>query len=98
MRCPKCGYTSRTRSTEQNKYWWGVVIPQIVEATGFTPDEAHEALKEKFLGQDDLSTGLRKIGSTATLDTGQFTDLIERVRQWALEYLHCDIPLPTDRG
>ena len=96
MRCPKCGYTSRTRSIEQNAYWWGVIIPEIAEASGFTHDEAHEALKAKFLGQDDLATGLRRIGSTARLDTKQFTDLIDQVRQWALDFLNCYIPAPNE--
>lgn len=96
MKCPKCGFQTRTRSNAQNSYWWGVVIPLVAEATGFNHDETHDALKEKFLGQDDLTTGLRKIGSTAKLDTGQFTDLIERVRSWARDYLGCYIPSPNE--
>jgi hypothetical protein len=81
---------------EQNAYWWGVVIPYIAEASGFTHDEAHDALKAKFLGQDDLSTGLRKIGSTAKLDTKAFTDLIDQVRQWAQDFLNTYIPAPNE--
>ena len=96
MKCPKCGYQTRTRSIEQNAYWWGVVIPYIAEASGFTHDEAHEALKAKFLGQDDLATGLRKIGSTARLDTKAFTELIDQVRQWAQDFLNTHIPAPNE--
>ena len=96
MKCPKCGFETRVRSNQQNAYWWGVVIPLIAEASGFTDDEAHDALKAKFLGQDDLTTGLRKIGSTAKLDTRQFTELIDQVRQWAQDFLTVYIPAPNE--
>ena len=82
------------RSTRQNNYWHGVVLPLLCEHTGYTPDEMHEALKAKFLGVEDLSTGLRKIGSTAKLTTLDFADLTDRVVLWSAEHLGVIIPPP----
>jgi hypothetical protein len=98
MKCPKCHHEWRRegRSSAQNNYWWGVVVPYVAEATGFTHDEAHEALKAKFLGEEDMAAGLIKIGSTAKLDTAAFTRLIDEVRQWAQDYLDCRIPAPNE--
>jgi hypothetical protein len=85
------------RSTQQNAYWWGVVIPHIASHCGYTPDETHEALKVKFLGQEDLSRGLVRVGSTAKLNTTEFADLVDRVVLWAAEDLGVIIPLPEER-
>jgi len=85
------------RSHDQNAYWWSVVVPLIAEHTGYTRDEAHEALKAKFLGQEDMSHGLIRIGSTAKLNTLDFADLVDRVVLWAAEELGVIIPLPDKR-
>jgi hypothetical protein len=84
------------RSTEQNAYYWGVIIPPLAEHCGYTHDEMHEALKAKFLGQEDLSRGLLRIGSTRKLSTAEFTDYIERVTVWAAGELGVVI-LPPER-
>lgn len=85
------------RSTEQNSYWWAVVIPLLSEHCGYTHDEMHEALKAKFLSQEDLTRGLVKIGSTAKLEPGPFAELVDKVILWAAEDLGVVIPLPDKR-
>ncbi len=82
------------RSASQNKFWHGVVVALLAEHCGYTHDEMHEALKAKFLGQDDLSRGLRRIGSTRKLNTLEFADLTERVMVWAAGELGVVIPSP----
>lgn len=82
------------RSSEQNKYWHGVVVALLAERCGYTPMEMHDALKAKFLGQEDMSKGLIRIGSTAKLNTLDFADLVDRVILWAAEDLGVIIPLP----
>ena len=82
------------RSTKQNAFWWGVVIPILAEHTGYTHDEMHEALKAKFLGREDLERGLIRIGSTAKLSTAEFVELTDRVMLWAAEELGVVIPQP----
>lgn len=85
------------RSDSQNEYWWAVVVALLAEHCGYHKDEMHEALKAKFLSEEDLSRGLIRIGSTAKLDTQAFEDLAERVRVWAAEALGVIIPLPDKR-
>ena len=82
------------RSDRQNRYWWGVVIPLIAEHCGYSHDEMHEALKAKFLGTEDMSRGLLRIGSTAKLDTQAFAELTDRVVLWAAGDLGVIIPPP----
>jgi hypothetical protein len=82
------------RSGKQNAYWHGVVVALLAQECGYTPDEMHQALKAKFLGEDDLRSGLRRIGSTAKLNTQQFVELTDRVVLWAAEDLGVIIPQP----
>ncbi len=39
----------RTRSLNQNSYWWGVCYPILAEATGHTVPEIHEICKTVFI-------------------------------------------------
>jgi len=82
------------RSDRQNRYWHGVVVPTLAEHCGYTKDEMHEALKAKFLGTEDLTRGLMRIGSTAKLSTAEFAELTERVMVWAITDLDVVIPPP----
>jgi hypothetical protein len=87
-----------TRSNQQNRFWWGVVVPTLGEHCGYTNDEMHEALKHKFLrlDADPDQFGLVRVRSTATLNTKEFTDLIENVVTWAGSEFGIAIPLPGD--
>ena len=86
------------RSGNQNRYWWGVVIPILSESLGYDKDEMHEALKYKFLRLDAEpdSNGLVRMRGTSTLNTKEFTDLIEEVVTWAGAEFGCVIPLPNE--
>jgi len=80
------------RSNEQNAYLFGVVYAILSEETGHEVDELHEICKIKFNGK--IVEG-EKIGqSTTKLDSGQFTDYIERIRKWAAMDLGIHIPDP----
>jgi hypothetical protein len=85
------------RSEQQNGYYWSVVIPLMAEHCGYTRDEMHEAIKAKFLGQEDQSRGLLRIGSTARLNTLEFADLVDRVILWAAHELGVIIPAPDPK-
>lgn len=82
------------RSDQQNRYWHGVVVALLAEHCGYSHDEMHEALKAKFLGTEDMTRGLWRIGSTRKLSTTEFADLTERVMVWAAEELGVVIPSP----
>ena len=81
--------------SNQNGYYWAVVIPELANHLGYAPDEMNEALKYKFLrkgGSDELP----KIGSTTTMDKVQFEDFMEMIRIFALVEYGLNIPLPNE--
>lgn len=90
------------RSDQQNRYWWGVVIPivkQGLKDAGFqdykTAKSVHELLKYKFLKADSVSEHgevLERIKSSTELSKGEFMELISEVQQWSAEYLNTYIP------
>ena len=92
--CPSCKYTYEmttkekvNRSNPQNAYLWGVVYELISAYTGYTPSEVHEYCKLEFnsktvhIGKDEVKIGL----STASLNTVEFSQYVERVRQFGAE-------------
>lgn len=84
------------RSTLENNYYWGVVVEIISDWTGFTPEEAHDALREKFLSNYSKERGLSCIKSTAALTTVEFESYMSAIRQWASEQ-GVFIPLPNEQ-
>lgn len=96
MKCPKCGHETKRRSNDANRYYWGVVIPSVMEFTGYTEDEAHDAMKVKFLGQEDMRLGLVHVRSSAACDTREFFEYVEKIRQWMLEFFGHRIPEPNE--
>ena len=85
-----------TRSTRQNKYYWGVVIDMVSKETGYTPEEAHEAMKFKFLSVFDADRQLRRVRSTSSLDTAEMEEYLANIRKWGDEYLKVYIPNPNE--
>lgn len=83
------------RSTLENNYYWGVVLEIISDWTGYTPQEAHDALREKFLSKADGERGLVRIKSSAALTTVEFEEYLSKIRQWASEQ-GVFIPLPNE--
>lgn len=96
-----------TRSKEQNGYYFGCVIPYVMDALNeigiarhkLSTESVHELLKGRFL-KTDLATDewngefLTEIGSTTDLNKLEFAEYIEEIRRWAAEYLSIDIPDP----
>lgn len=82
-------------NSNENGYYWSVVIPILSEHFGYLPDETHEALKLKFLqkGGDDK---LPRLGSTASLNKIEWEELMERIRVWALTDFNVKIPEPNE--
>jgi hypothetical protein len=88
----------------QRGYWFAVVVPMIAEETGDDEDGVHDDLLRE-LGPKVLpkrwrnkKTGKRRQltrrPSIMSLNTAQMTDLIDRTRQWAGEFLNLEIPAP----
>ena len=75
----------KPRSLQENNYYWGVVIPLLCDWSGFTAEEMHDAIKNKFLFDFDKRHGLALIGSTSKLSTVEFEKLMSEIRTWASE-------------
>jgi hypothetical protein len=92
MRCPACGFvskrklTDKQRSSPQNRYFHGVMVPILAEHTGYTDSEMKGVIKWKF-----------KIKSTAELSTAEFEKFMSAVRMWASRDLSCYIPEPNEQ-
>lgn len=97
--CPHCGvelHPPKRRSNAQNALWWRYMTI-LGRELGYTAEEMHDAVKLKLLGREDISTGLTIIGSTAKLDVGRFSELVEQLRAWAHQSLNIYLPAPDER-
>lgn len=78
-----------SRSSQQNRYWHGVVIPLFAEHCGYEFDEMKDALALKLLPREvtDLETGEVRIvpGHTSQLNVKEFNELIERAQRLGAE-------------
>lgn len=84
----------RTRSSQANRYYWGVVIRLIAEYTGYTDDEVHAMLKMMFLRK--RADGMPEtVMSTSKLPTDKFEEYLETIRRWAAVDLGVFIPDPN---
>ena len=88
------------RSINQNRYYFGVVLETISQATGFFPDELHDILKRKFNPKIKVlrQTGEELLigGTTTELNTEEFEKYLENIRIWALSELDVLVPLPGE--
>lgn len=80
----------KRRSDNENRYYWGVVIPLLCEFMGYTDEEMHEAIKWKFLKKQTEAFPKHEevptVRSTTTLSTAEFEELMSKVRMWASEF------------
>lgn len=92
------------RTLNQNEWLWGCVYPILLDALldagwEFTSvEQVHEFFK-KLMAQDrvvNYETGeiVEIPKSTATMDTQQFSTYIDKLREYAEEFLNVTIPSP----
>jgi hypothetical protein len=88
------------RSTQQNRYYHGVVVQMVMMGLreigySLSHDETHFFLKQKFnpvqIPNKD-GVALEVPGTTTQLNKIEFGEYIERIAQWAAEYLNVVIP------
>jgi hypothetical protein len=87
-----------TRSINQCRYYFAVVVKMISDETGYSKDETHEIIKGKFLSRE------KKVGkdiihytiSTSKLKTNEFESLMTEIREWASIELNLMIPQPNE--
>lgn len=100
------------RSSEQNRYYWGVVIPYILEAfielgndlQEGNPEHAgliHDFLKRRCLPARQVCDAQGELielaPSTAGLSTTEMMEYIDRVCLFAAESLNVAIPQPNEQ-
>lgn len=98
----------RKRSSPQNRYYHGVVIPAIqyglMETQGewMNKKEVHEFLKSNFnykeLVNKESGEVVKVPITTATLSTIEFEEYIDRIRIFADTFLNLIIPLPNEQA
>ena len=96
----------KKRTTDQNAYWWGVVIPAVSQHCGYERHEADQVHEDVvMLLMPELATErVNKItgelttvrASTSDMDTATFSDLMERAWRWAAVDLGIVIPSPGE--
>jgi hypothetical protein len=88
-----------TRSSAQNRFWHGVVIPLFAEHCGYDFDDMKDVLALDLIPKTivDMTTGEERIvpGHTSELTTREFNDLIERAQRRGAE-MGIDIPNPGE--
>lgn len=84
----------KPRSKKENRYYWGVVIKLLCETTGYNDDEMHDALRMLFLR--DIDKKIPTLRSTTSLTTVDFEEYLTKIREWAIQTLHCYIPEPNE--
>jgi hypothetical protein len=83
------------RTNEQNKYYWGVVIPILADYFGYESDEMHMVLRGKFLRiHDEKHPDFVIAKSTTKLSTTDFVEYIEVIQRWAAAEHGIYIPPP----
>lgn len=83
------------RSDQANRYYWGVCVALIAEHLGYSPEEAHDALKMHLL-KVHKDSPLPTVMSTAKMDTAQFAAYVEQVKRFAATELGIYIPEPNE--
>lgn len=97
----------RGRTLNQNEWLWGCVYPILLDGLldvgwEFTSvEQVHEFFKRLMAQDRVVNYETREIveipKSTATMDTQQFSTYIDKLREYAEEFLNVTIPDP-DKG
>ncbi len=87
------------RSTPQNAFYWKIVIPICAEEWGYSKDAMHIAFRMKFLtipADPENGRPLETVKSTTELDTVQWEEYIQDIRELAWDMSEIRIPLPNE--
>lgn len=102
----------RTRSNEQNAYYWACVIPALIHAfnelgTPMQPDNAddkeamHCFFRDKFLKGREMVTAQGEVfnlpPTTTELSKDEFAQYLDEIMKWAAEHLNIVIPAPNEQ-
>ncbi len=96
----------KQRSTPQNAYYWGVLIPLLQEAIKkewgevWNQEKAHELLKSKFLYFEKVNENTGEVIKTPKSTTENSTTEQEEyhleIREFLKDWFNVDAPLPNE--
>jgi len=93
----------RSRSIQQNRYYWGVVVEMIHrqlidDGWEASKEDVHEMLKAKYnikeLYNETTGEVMQTVRSTTDLSTTEFEAYNESCKRWAAETIGLVIPDP----
>ncbi len=105
-KCPKCKFEyviplqkELVRTIPMNKLYWGWYLRILSQELGYlVSEELHEELKLLLLPRDSLLQPGKKVGgSTTKLTRREFSDYLERIQAWALQFHNINLPDPEDK-
>jgi len=88
--------SKNSRSLQQNRYYWGVVLKTISFDTGYTSEEMHQLMAKQFLSYE--KNGKQFVRSTASLNTKEFEEYMSQIRMFASAELGIFVPEPNESG
>lgn len=75
-----------TRSSQQNRYYFGVVVKMLADHCGYEVDEMHEALAYRFLRIEDCPvTGAPRRKRTPDTNTSEFAEYVDACVRFGAE-------------
>jgi hypothetical protein len=80
------------RTSPQNRYYRGVVLPIFAESQGWDKEDLHYELRKHFLAGDDHTRPPRH---TADLNTAEMSRFVDDVRRLAASY---GVSIPDPNG
>lgn len=78
-----------TRSSEANRYYWGLLLKSISSHTGDDVDSLHEFFKAKFIGQKEsmiLGEKISFVPSTTKLTKEDFAKYVDQIVFFAAQH------------
>lgn len=95
------------RSTQQNNYYFGVIVRLITlaindhQGENFTNEDIHEYLKNRFLQGKEITNNQGEViyirKSTTDNSTTMQEEYHDQCRTFAMEFLNTYIPLPNEK-
>ena len=91
----------KDRSSQQNRYYHGVVLKMLSDFTGYRAVDLHEVFKRQLLPTKIVTIGnINKeiAASTADLTTLEFEDFLEQIKQFSATNIGLYIPDANEVG
>lgn len=101
----KISEAKKRRSHSQNSFYWGVVVPAVIQmfadgGADIDPDQCHDYLKKNVMGITEVITdpsGALHIiaGKSRIKNTAEWEQNMDKIRAWAAQF-GVAIPFPNE--